>query len=97
MKKEQKKKLAKGIDETFLDSINGLKIDELKARIVQLQVQNEENELFKESEAYTKAKAEFDYAKEQYQLVVGPVKETTTIIKNKTKEIIQRLKEKGGV
>ena len=94
--KEKQKKLAKGIDETFVDSIASITIDELKARIVQLQIQNDENESFKESESYLAAQAEYDYAKEQYQLTVGPVKETTTIIKNKTKMIIERLKEKGG-
>lgn len=92
----KKQKNVKGVDETFLDSINNCTVEELKSRIVQLQLQNEENELFKESEAYMKAKAEFDYAKEQFDLVVGPVRETTTVIKNRTKAIIDRLKEKGG-
>lgn len=96
MKKEQKKKLPKGVDETFVDGLNAMTIDELKARIVSLQVQNQENEAFKESENYVQAKAEFDYAKERFDLVVGLVKETTNILKNKTKMVIERLKEKGG-
>ena len=96
MKKAETKRLPKGIDQTFVDSIQALTIDQLKARIVEIQLQNEENEQFKESEAYITAKAEFDYAKERYNLVVGPVKETTVTLKNKTKLIIERLKERGG-
>ena len=96
MKKAETKRLPKGIDQTFVDSIAGLSIDALKARIVEIQLQNEENELFKESEAYVKAKEEFDTAKERHQLVVGPVKETTTTLKNKTKLLIERLKDRGG-
>lgn len=94
--KNPTKKLPKGVTSEFIDSIAGLSIDALKARIVEIQLQNEENELFKESDAYINAKAEFDTAKERYQLVVGPVRETTTTLKNKTKLIIERLKEKGG-
>ena len=94
MKKD--KKLPKYIDSTFVDSIQALTIEELKSRIVQLQLQNEENEQFKESEKYLQAKASYDYAKEAYNEVVGPVKETTAILKAKTKLIIERLKERGG-
>lgn len=95
-KQEKSKKLPKGIDPTFEDSLNTLNIEGLKALIVRLQVQNQENEAFKESEAYQQAKSEFDYAKERYNLVVGPIKETTTILKNKTKMAIERLQDKGG-
>ena len=96
MKKEQVNKLPKGIDQTFVDAIQALSIDQLKARIVEIQLQNEENELFKESTAYLEAKSEYDYAKERHNEVVGPIKETTSILKSKTKLIIDRLKDKGG-
>ena len=95
-KKNDAPKLAKGVTPEFVDSIASLKIDELKAVIVRLQVQNQENEAFKESESYLKAQGEYDYAKEKYNEVVGPVKEVTLSIKNRTKLVIERLKEKGG-
>lgn len=96
MKKDQTKKLPKYVSQEFVDSLNNMTIEELKARIVSIQLQNQENEAFKESEAYVKAKGEFDYAKERFDLVVGPVRETTSSLKNKTKLVIERLKEKGG-
>lgn len=90
------KKLPKGVSQEFIDSIQGLDTLDLKARIVQIQVQNEENELFKESEAYLNAQAEYDIAKDRYQLVVGPVRDVTKELKNKTKLLVERLREKGG-
>ncbi len=95
-KKQQAVKLAKGVNQEFVDSLNSLQIDELKAIIVRLQVQNQDNEVFKESEAYIQAQAEFDYAKERFDQVAGPVKEVTVSLKNRTKLVIERLKEKGG-
>jgi len=85
-----KTKLPKGVDETFVSSIQAMTVDELKQMIVRLQIQNEENEAFKETEAYTEAQAE-------YQLVVGPVRDVTRAIKNKTKLVLERLKDKGPV
>lgn len=96
MKKEQIEKLPKGIDQVYVDSLNAKTIDELKAEIVRLQVQNEENETFKESDKYLQAKAEFDMAKERWDLVAGPIRDTTKILKNKTKLVVKRLHEKGG-
>ena len=97
MKKAEKQKLPKGVDEVYVDSLNGRTIDELKAEIVRLQVQNEENEAFKESEQFQQAKSKFDYEKEQFDLIAKPIKETTTILKNKTKLVLQRLKDKGAI
>jgi len=96
MKKEAKQKLPKGIDEVFVDSLNTMQTPELKALVVQLQLQNQENEAFKESQSYLEAKAEFDYHKERFDQVAGPVRDTTTILKNKTKMVIEQLKQKGG-
>lgn len=89
-------KLPKGVDQTFVDEIQSQTIDQLKATIVRLQLQNEENEAFKESEEYLAAKATFDYARDSWGEVNGPVKDTTVSIKGKTKLVIERLKEKGG-
>lgn len=97
MKKDQVQKLPTGIDQTFVDGIQSMSTDELKANIVRLQVQNQENEAFKESDGYMQAEEEFSFAKEKHKMVVGPVKEVTTSIKNKTKLVIERLKEKGAV
>lgn len=94
--KAETKKLPKHVSQEFVDSIQNTTIDELKARIVTLQLQNQENEAFKESEKYVQAKAEYDQAKDKFDLVAGPVKEVSVGIKNKTKLVIERLKEKGG-
>jgi len=96
MKKEKVKALPKGVSEQFADSLNNMLIDDLKAVIVRLQLENQENEEFKESEAFVKAKAEYDIAKERFDLVAGPVKDLTTSIKNRTKLVIERLRNKGG-
>ncbi len=89
-------KLPKGVSQEFIDGIQSQTTDQLKATIVLLQVQNQENEAFKESEAYQLAEIEFDEAKYAHSLVAGPVKEVTVSIKNKTKLVIDRLVEKGG-
>lgn len=96
MKKEQIVKLPKGVTQQFLDSIQSKSIDDLKTTIVILQVQNQENETFKAGEEYGKAKEEFDIAKDKFNLVDGPIKEVTVLIKNRTKAVIDRLKEKGA-
>ena len=97
MKKTQTKKLPKFVTQEFVDSIQSLSAEELKARIVELQVQNEINEQFKESKQYIQAKSEFDYAKETFDMVAGPVKDTTVSIKNRTKLLVERLQELGKV
>jgi len=85
-----------GIDNEFLAEIASMTTDELKARVVTLQVQFQENEAFKESPDFVAAQEEFDVAKEKYNLVAGPVKETAAALKNRTKAVIEVLKEKGG-
>ena len=96
MKKSDVVKLPKGVDQAFLDTINPMTTDQLKSTIVVLQVQNQENEAFKESDEYLAAEDEFKVAKDRHALVVGPIKDVTVAIKNKTKLVIERLKEKGG-
>lgn len=95
--KQVKVKLPKGVNQEFLDSTASMGTDELKATIVLLQVQNQENEAFKETEGYTTEADRFELAKERFQQVSGPVKETSVSIKNKTKLVVERLKEKGQV
>lgn len=95
-KKQAAVKLPKGVSQQFVDGLNAATTPELKAIIVTLQVQNQENEEYKLSEQFAKAQAEFDYAKERFDQVAGPVKEVTTSIKNRTKLVVERLKEKGG-
>jgi len=97
MKKADALKLPKGVDQTFVDDIQGLSIEALQERVYQLQVSNAENEAFKESREFEAAQAEYDYAKERYNLVAGPVRDVTVAIKNKTKLLIERLKERGAV
>jgi hypothetical protein len=62
----------------------------LKSLVVQLEEQKEEAELIKETPGYIEAK-------DAYMLVRGPYVDTKKALKNKTKLVIQRLKEKGGV
>jgi len=90
-------KLPKGVSQEFIDSIQSLSTDELKARVVTLQIQNDENEVFKTGDEYVKAQEEFSVAKERFNLVAGPVRDVTVSIKNKTRLIIERLKEKGAI
>lgn len=90
------KKLPRGVTPEFVDSIQAMSTDQLKALIVILQVQNQENEAFKESEAYINAVAVFDVAKASFDLVAGPVKEVTAMVKNRTKLVVERLQERGG-
>ena len=95
MKKVETLKLPKGVDQLFLDEINSQSTDQLKATIVRLQVQNQENEAFKESEDYLHAEEDYQMARDSWMLVAGPVKDVTVAIKNKTKLVVERLKEKG--
>lgn len=97
MKKADVSKLPTGVDQVFVDNIQAMTIDQLTSLIVALQIQNQENEAFKESEGYLRAVDEFSLAKERHSLVVKPVKDVTVSIKNKTKLVVERLKEKGAV
>jgi hypothetical protein len=89
-------KLPKGVSQEFVDGIQAMSTDQLKAEIVRLQVQNQENEAFKESDQYVQEKQTFEQAKAQFDLIAGPVKDTTTMVKNRTKLVVERLTEKGG-
>ncbi len=89
-------KLPKGVSQEFVDGIQAMTTDQLKALIVTLQVQAQENDLFKESEGYVKSKEAFDAAKQKHDLVANPVKDTAVSIRNRTKLIVKRLQEKGG-
>lgn len=88
-------KLPPGVDQTFIDEVEGLSIPDLKAKIVELQIHNQENEVFKLSEDYLSAAEEYSEAKERWGYVDGPVKEVTVAIKNKTKIVVDTLKDKG--
>lgn len=95
--KQKAIKLPKGVGQEFLDSIQSKLSEELKAIVVTLQLQNEENEMFKQSPEYLKEKEMYETAKERFQLIAGPIKDITVSIKNKTKVVIDRLKEKGQI
>lgn len=94
--KVQKDKLLKGVTQEFMDSLDALTTDNLKAMVVQLQLQNQENEEFKLSEQYAQEQDIHAQAKERFDLIAAPVRDTTTALKNRTKLVIERLKEKGG-
>lgn len=94
--KVQKVKLLKGVTQEFVDGVAGQTTDQLKALVVQLQLQNQENEEFKASKAYVEEQEAYAQAKDRFDLVAGPVRETTTSLKNRTKLVIERLIEKGG-
>lgn len=91
------KKLPKGVSQEFIDSIQAQSTEELKALIVELQVANSNNEEFKASLEFLGAQDEFAEAKYRFDLVAGPVKDASVSIKNRTKLVIERLKEKGAV
>lgn len=90
MKKEKRVKLPAGIDETFVSEIESLSSEDLKGRIVQLQAAKEDNDAFKLTEGYVQAK-------DDWEMVSGPVRDTNRAIKNKTKMIIELLKQKGAL
>jgi len=96
MKQPKAPKLPKHVPQEFVDNIQSMTTDQLKAQIVLLQVQNQENEAFKETDEYLTAEDDFALAKEQHNLVAGPVKDTATSLKNKTRLVVERLREKGG-
>lgn len=83
-------------DSVFVDGIQSMSTDQLKALIVIIQVQVQENEAFKEAEEYLMAEERFKLAKEQRDLVAKPVKENANLLKKRTKLVVERLKEKGG-
>jgi hypothetical protein len=95
MKKQETIKLPKGVNQEFLDNVQALSRDQLKGAIVDLQIQNQENEAFKETEGYLDAADEYAFAKAKWDEVAGPVKETTTSLRNRTKIVVELLKEKG--
>jgi hypothetical protein len=90
-----KTKLPFGIDQADLDEINSLSVEELESRVLSIQFSLKEAEDFKESPEFIAAQEEFDYAKERYNLVAGPVKDTIKACRNKTKAVLARLEEKG--
>lgn len=88
-KAPKKAKLPKGVDETFVQNIQGMTSDQLKAEVVRLQMYAEEVNKFKETPAYIEAKGKLDELK-------APVTDTLTAIRNKTKLLVERLNEKGS-
>lgn len=95
-KQEKTQKLPKGVTEEFLDEVNSMSTDSLKATVVRLQVQNQENEEFKAGPAFQAELEAFEHAKARFDITAGPVKDTTVSIRNRTKIVVERLKEKGG-
>ena len=89
-------KLPKGVTQEFVDGLNTMSTEHLKAEVVRLQVSNQENEEFKESEAYVKEQERYAESKERFDLIAGPVRDITVAIKNRTKLVIERLKDKGA-
>lgn len=83
-------KLLKGVDQTFVDNIESMSTDELKATVVRLQAAYQTNQEFKDGDDYQQAKAEWD-------LIAGPVRDVSVAIKNKTKLVMKLLKDKGQV
>lgn len=91
-----KLKLPAGVTQEFVDSIQNMKTDELKSLIVQLQVQNQENEEFTQTDEYQASEETFKQAKDEHDLIAGPVRETRISLKNRTRAVVERLKDKGG-
>lgn len=88
-------KLPKGVSQEFYDSIQAMPTDELKSTIVKLQVNNQENEEFKLSPQFISELELIEEARARFNLIAGPVKDASIAIKNMTKLVVERLKEKG--
>lgn len=83
------KKLPAGVSEEFMSQLNTMDTGDIKNLIVRLQVHKQEAEAMKEAPGYVQAK-------DAWQMVSGPVRETATSLKNRLKMAVERLKEKGG-
>lgn len=95
-KKPETVKLPKGITQEFMDSLQAMSTDQLKAQIVSLQVQNQENEEFRNTPKFIAEEEALKVAKDRWELTNGPLKDDAVRIKNATKAVVERLKEKGG-
>lgn len=88
-KKEKKKKLPLGITDEFVAECNSSDSSTLKALIVNIQSQAEEARTFlKEDEKILELKSQYDEA-------AAPTRETIRVLKNRTKFLIDALKEQG--
>ena len=94
--KQAKVKLPFGVEQDFLNSLQSMPREELTALVVRLQMHAQENDAFKESPEFIAAQEEFDYAKERYNLLAVPIRDTAKALKNKTRAVIEVLKSKGG-
>lgn len=90
MSKQPGRKLPKNVDESFAEEMDRASVDQLKAKIVELQAGLDTAQEFKKSQAYLDAKAEWN-------MVSGPTNDTIKAVRAKTKYVIDGLKEKGAI
>lgn len=91
MRKEKKKKMPLGITEEFVSECDSASSDNLKAMVVQIQGQADEARTFlKEDERLQELKAAYDEA-------AAPTRETLKVLKNRTKFIVDALKQQGAL
>jgi hypothetical protein len=88
-RKPRAPKLPAGITEEFLDEFARMSDDDMKQRILTMQ-----NDLAR-ADAFLKTKAEIVALKAELSLIEAPFRETMTVLKNRTKFIIDELRRKG--
>lgn len=74
----------------FVNEVETLTVDQLKARIVSYQQQLEE------SEAHKRENEDLNAAREEVKLLSGPYRDVKQAVNLKTRYIIELLKEKNG-
>ena len=85
------------VPQEFIDSINAMPIDALKALVVNLQVRQQENEAFKDSDVYQAEVSKLKIARDKFNEVAGPVRDLAKLLKLETNLVLERLKERGAL
>ena len=84
-------KMPVGITDEFVDELNSLDIPDIKSKIVVMQQD------IAESRAFLKDNEDITDLREKLKLVEGPTRDTTKVLKNRTKYALERLKERGAL
>jgi|GEM_PF-5700352 len=90
-RKFRAKKEPAGIDDVFKQEVDGYSREQLKEKVITIQNQIEESEVFmKTKDEIVKAKEDLKYA------LAGP-RETIKHLKNRNKYVLQRMRDIGAI
>ena len=91
MRKSKEKKQPLGITEEFIAEVRAASRDDLKSNIVLMQKQKRESEVFLKEEPAIIDK------KDELKTMQAPAKETIKVLNNRTKHILDALREMGAL